>query len=343
MKTTTKFAVAALAAVLALNSYAANPAKAAKSAPTGNADVEIFADQKNSITRFKNLMPPNVKTIACLALGSHPGSKGYHTGIELLRKAGYKVKVMPNAFAKPEKGKTSAPLQGRLSDFYTAWNDPEVDMILCIRGGRGCQEVMQSVDWSKLPRRNDLYVQGYSDVTMILCALLKHGYGYPIAGPMVGGMQGLVADALEDMRKMHHGEQVGPIAVEALVPGDCQGLPLAGLLSRFSWAVNTSDHPPVKGRIIFIESVSSNNDAIRQQFQTLLDAKFFEGAAGVVFCCFTKTGDAKVTDALLREIAPKLGVPVYMGFPFGHRNISRTIDYQRKVVIKNNQVTFPAK
>ena len=97
MKRSIKFVVAALAALLAFPAAAAKPA--VKSAPAGGADVEIFADQKNSITRFKNLMPPNVKTIACLALGSYPGSKGYHTGIELLRKAGYTVKVMPNAFA----------------------------------------------------------------------------------------------------------------------------------------------------------------------------------------------------------------------------------------------------
>jgi hypothetical protein len=87
MKRSIKFVVAALAAILAFPAAAAKPA--VKPAPAGGADVEIFADQKNSITRFKNLMPPNVKTIACLALGSYPGSKGYHTGIELLRKAGF--------------------------------------------------------------------------------------------------------------------------------------------------------------------------------------------------------------------------------------------------------------
>ena len=64
----------------------------------------------------------------------------------------------------------------------------------------------------------------------------------------------------------------------------------------------------------------------------------------MVFCCFTKTGaDQATVDALLKEVAPKLGVPVYMNFPFGHRNISYTIDFSRKAVIKNNTVTFPAK
>ena len=317
------------------------PKKAAKT-KKGNADVELFANQKNKISAYRNLLPPGVKTIACISPGSYPGKVGYKRGIEILRKAGYNVKVLPNAFAKPPKGAKSVPLAQRLSDFLAAWNDPEVDMIYCIRGGWGCAELMQNVNWSKLPRRKNLYVQGYSDVTMILCALQKRGYGYPVAGPMVGAMTGLHPTALADMKAMHNGKAVGPINVIPLVKGDRRGLPLAGLLTRLALAAKGSDRPITKDRIIFIESVSIKVPKIRECMQTLLDEKFFDGAAAVVFCSFIRTGDDKGAEALLKEFAPKLGVPVYMGFPFGHNHRSRTIDFQREVVIKNNQVYFPA-
>ena len=322
--------------LLAINLSAKTPVQAV------NNDVELFKPVKRNAARLKGIMPPNVKTVACISPGSYPGKDGYRHGIELLRAAGYTVKVMPHAFEKPVKGKGSAALKHRLADFYAAWLDKDVDMILCIRGGRGCEELMKSVDWTKLPKRPELYVQGYSDVTMILCALQAKGYGHPIAGPMVGAMTGLNRHALNDMRKMHNHQQVGPFTVEPLVPGDCAGLPIAGLLSRFSWVVKGNMVPSTKGRIIFIESVAATPGEIKEYFQTLLDAKFFDGAAGVVFCCFTRTGNDGAIPDLLKEVAPKIGVPVYMGFPFGHRNISRTIDYQRQVIIRNNKVFFPA-
>ena len=344
MKQLTKTLTLSLVMVLALNCAGAEKKSAAQKAPAASSsDVEIFSGRDNKANILKGILPANVKNIACIASGSYPGAAGYHKGIELLKQAGYNVKVMPHAFEKPAKGQGSAKLEHRVQDFMDAWLDKDIDMILCIRGGRGCGDVMQAIDWSKLPPRPELYVQGYSDVTMILCALQKRNYGHPVAGPMVGAMQGLVPNALKAMRDMHHNKQVGPVKVAPIVKGDCEGLPLAGLLSRFAWVVKTSDRPIVKDRIIFIESVSANIEQIRGHVQTLLDEKFFDGAVGVVFCCFTKTGsDQAAVDALLKEVAPKLGVPVYMNFPFGHRNISYTIDYTRKAVIKNNTVTFPA-
>ena len=306
-------------------------------------DQEIFAERNNSADMLKGILPETVRTIACIAPGSYPGAESYHRGIKLLEQAGYKVKVMPHAFEKPDENQTSTRLESRLKDFYAAWLDPEVDMILCIRGGTGCGELMSKVDWQKLPPRPELYFQGYSDITMILCALLKRNYGHPVAGAMVSSIHGLIPNALAAMRDMHHNHQVGPVDVIPLVPGDCEGLPIAGLLARLSAVVKTADRPEVKDRIIFIESVSATLPEIRQQFQTLLDEKFFDGARGVVFCCFTKTDAAENdVDNLLKELAGEIGLPVYMHFPFGHQNISYTIDFQRKVVIKNNTVTFPA-
>jgi muramoyltetrapeptide carboxypeptidase len=311
-------------------------------APKSTGDAELFTPTEDNVKRCINIMPPGVKTIACIAPGSHPGSKFHKKGIELLRRAGYKVKVMPNAFVRQKK-EPRAPLAGRLSDFYQAWNDPEVDMIFCVRGGRGSEEVMDNIDWKKLKHRPGLYFQGYSDITMILCALLAKGNGHPIAGPMAGAFSGLAPEALEVMKKIHHGQKFGPLKLTPVVPGDCKGLPIAGLLQRFAVVSGKEYCPDRKGKIIFIESVGANPAQIKAQFDTLLKKNFFKGAAGVVFCQFVRCkAPKKEVDALLKETAPKLGVPVYMGFPFGHTSNSYCIDFTRPVEIKNSAITFPA-
>ena len=304
-------------------------------------DAELYQEQSKQETRFANVFPPGVKTIACISPASYPGSKLHRRGLELLKFAGYKVKVLPHAFTLPEPGQTSAPLKGRLEDFYAAWNDPEVDMILCIRGGMGSRELLAALDWHKLKNRKNLYLQGYSDVTQITAAMLAKRYGHPVSGPMSGSMAGLDSESIRAMKAMYHGEQVGPVPVETMIGGDCSGSAFAGLLSRLAMVAQSGYCPSMSGRVIFIEGVGSTPWKMRRDFQTLLDRKFFAGAAGVVFCHFLRCGKEEQVDAVLKEFAPKLGVPVYRGFPFGHSSHSFTIDFRRRVNIKDGKLTFP--
>ena len=305
-------------------------------------DAELYKERSKKEQRFANTFPPGVKTIACISPASYPGSSLHRRGVELLKQAGYKVKVLPHAFTPPEPGKSGAPLKDRLEDFYAAWNDPEVDMILCIRGGRGSADLLAALDWKKLKKRDNLYLQGYSDVTLITAAMLAKGYGRPVAGPMCGSMAGLQQECIDEMKAMHHDEAVGPVPVKKMKGGDCSGLAFTGLLSRLATAAQSDYCPSMAGRIIFIEVVSSTPKKMREDFQTLLDRKFFDGAAGVVFCYFLRSGKPAEMEAAMNEFASKLSVPVYRGFPFGHSSKCYTIDFSRRVEIKDSKVTFLA-
>ena len=305
-------------------------------------DAEIFAEKLTDERRYAEVLPDGVKTVACISPASYPGNPSHRRGVALLKKAGYKVKILPNAFKEPqEPGATGAPLADRLSDFYAAWNDPEVDMILCVRGGRGCEELIANLDWSRLQPRKNLYFQGYSDVTLLTAALLAKGLGHPVAGPMAGSMSGLRAPYIREMKAMYHGESVGPFKLTALVPGDCAGLPLSGLLERLTRVARSDYRPDTTGRIIFIEVVGSKPELIRGHLQELIDRKFFNGAVGVVFGHFIRSGSQAEIDAVLKELAPEFGVPVYAGFPFGHSPECCTIDFRRRLEIKNGELVFP--
>ena len=302
-----------------------------------NTSKNVSRDKK----RFVNVMPENVKTIALIAPGSYPAGANYKQGVKLLREAGYTLLIMPHAFVRQEKI-ARAPLAGRLADFYEAWNNPEVDMILCLRGGLGSEEVLEHIDWSKLKPRPELYFQGFSDITFINCALLGKKLGHPIAGPSVGTLSGLTDDSIAAMRTMHHGEQLGPIQLKTMVPGDCKGLPLAGLLSRFAIIVDKDYCPNTAGRIIFIEGVGIRAQDVKAQLEKLLEKKFFEKAAGVVFCQFIRCNPADEVEKIIDEFAPKIGIPVYKGFPLGHSVKHYAVDLQRPVEINGGKIIFPA-
>ena len=306
-------------------------------------DAELHKETNKDEQRYKGVFPPEVKTIALISPASYPGTAMHKRGVELLRAAGYNIKVGKHAFDKPETGNTSAPLEVRLEDFYAAWNDDEVDMILCIRGGRGSLDLLNALDFSKLKKRDNLRLQGYSDITFIVCAMQGKKFGHPIAGPMSGSMAGLNTDCIEEMRQMHHGLAVGPLKLTPIVPGDCSGLILAGLLQRFSVVWKTQFKPETAGRIIIIEGVKLTPELVKQHLDELINEGFFTQAAGVVFGHFLRSGDKKEIDAILDAAAHRIGKPVYKGFPFGHSSNCYTLDFNRQIVIKDNQATMPGK
>ena len=71
-----------------------------------------------------------------------------------------------------------------------------------------------------------------------------------------------------------------------------------------------------------------------------LDQEYFDAIQFKV--AKKKYYNARKVDAVLEEFAPKFGIPVYRGFPFGHSPQCFTIDFRRPVKIENNAVTFPS-
>ena len=304
-------------------------------------DPEVFGKVNKKVARYVGIMPERVKTIAFISPGSYPGAPHHRQGIELLRQAGYKVKIMPHAFVR-EKNRTSAPVAGKVADFYAAWNDPEVDMIFCIRGGMGSEDLLDNLDWNKLKKRPELYVQGYSDATLIVCALAAKGNGHPIAGVMSGSLTGVTDDTIEAMKKMNHGEELGPIKVQTLVPGDCKGYPVGGSMWKLGRLIGKEYCPDMTNRIIFIESSKITPAKLREKLYELLEKKFFAKASGVVFCQFAGCEPKSELQKVLKEIAPKIGLPVYANYPFGHVPRCYSLDFTRPVEIKDGKVVFPA-
>ena len=312
-------------------------------------DPELVFSRSKVKRDYKNVFP--VKTIAFITPASFPHSKSHRLGVEMLKKH-YKVKVMPHVFLDPAtlkntgenagKSYRALPVEMRLEDFYKAWKDPDVEMIICARGGVGSMQLLEKVDWTKLPKRPELIFMGYSDVTLILCKLLEKGYGRPVAGPMAGSMSGLDPAMITGLKKMLAGEKVGPYKVTPLVKGDRSGKVFAGLLSRFVQAKRNNYLLDTKGKVLFIEGVNRTAKEVKEQLTELKEKKFFDGAAAVVFCQFTRTKEGKKIQNVLKEFAPSLGIPVYTGFPFGHTAKHQAMDLTRTAEIKNNMVTFPA-
>ena len=90
--------------------------------------------------------------------------------------------VVTGEHALLETGRYSGTVEQRLEDLQKAFDDPEVKLILCSRGGYGTVHLIDRIDFSGI-RKNPKWVVGYSDITALHAALQIHGIA-SVHGPM---------------------------------------------------------------------------------------------------------------------------------------------------------------
>ena len=282
-----------------------------------------------------------VRTVALVMPASIYNKKNYGLGKAALEKAGYKVKAMPRM-----NFKTVASVADRVADFEQAWMDPEVDLVLCVRGGVGAEDLLDKIDWAKLRTRKQR-VLGFSNITMLLNAMLKEKAGHPFSGPTLSQLIYARPETLSWLAKALEEEKPMPdVKLTPLRPGACKGLACGGHVAlvlkgiQMGWAADT------KGRIVFLETSIREPSVIRKMLDDVVASGYFNGCAGVVFGELTPGGPdrKKLTGAALsaaraevaqirKDFAAKMTCPVYEGYPYGHVNKSFAIDFLREKTI----------
>lgn len=278
-----------------------------------------------------------IRTVALVMPASIQPKRNFDRGKAALEAAGYKVKVMPRLDFK-----TVAPVADRVADFEQAWMDPEVDLVLCARGGTGAEDLLDKLDWAKLRTRKQR-VLGFSNITMLLNAMLKEKAGHPFSGPTLSQLIYARPETLKWLAKALAEEKPMPdVKLTPLRPGACSGLACGGHISlvlkgvQMGWAADTKD------RIVFLETSIREPSSVRASLDELVKSGYFKGCAGVVFGDLAAGGPnrkklagaelaaARAEMAQIRkDFAAKMTCPVFEGYPYGHISKSFAIDFLR--------------
>ena len=286
---------------------------------------------------FDGLFPPEVKTVALIA----PSSQGdapdkIDQVIRLLEAGGLRVKIMPHARIGEADG-VRPPVEQRVADLEQAWLDPEVDLILCIRGGWGGVEVTEKADWAKLRMaRPDMRLIGFSDITTIHMAMLHEGAGHPLCGPSVRGLINCDQASLEAFRTVVSGGTPEPVKLTVLRPGPISGRILAGHLQRLMVMNRTRFKPDTAGKVIFTECPRLEANEVAEIWKSLLDDGFFKDCAGVIFGRLNGCGERE--KEMIRKCADTLTCPAFCGFPYSHTPSNHMLDLRRDVRVDENGI-----
>ena len=295
---------------------------------------------------FKGCFSETVKTLGVVMPASIPSRRDYLRCKAWFEYAGYRVKE-----ASRLNFREVASVADRVADFEEMWMDPEVDLVIAARGGRGAQDLVDKIDWAKLRARNDQRLLGFSNITWLLNTMLREKAGHPISGPSLTQFRYLKKPSLDWLAGVLGQKPLKAQTLKALKPGAFAGLPCGGHLDILRGMAERKLLPDAKGRVVFLECSVRDPRLVAGYVKKLLDSGWFEGAAGVVFGDITP-GDEKLKplkgaarkaalatlEQMKRDFAAKVGCPVYEGYDYGHVPVSLAIDFHRRVSVSSDGV-----
>jgi muramoyltetrapeptide carboxypeptidase len=269
---------------------------------------------------IKPMAPGATLAIIAPAGPAKPGQLEQVPG--LLAAHGFKAKIFPGCAGPATLGFLAADDSQRLADLHAAFADPEVDAVLCLRGGYGCVRLLDRIDIELLSRHPKLLI-GYSDITALHA--LRDGLGLPgLHAPMPTSdlLHAKAGDAAADLfALLHRGLQRGDV-IAPLMPAHplnqgsaVEGRLIGGNLSLVAALLGTRWALQAEGAILFLEDIGEEPYKVDRMLAQLRLCGVLDAVAGFLIGSFS---DAEAPDAVLADYLQALGKPILAGWPSGH-------------------------
>jgi muramoyltetrapeptide carboxypeptidase len=224
----------------------------------------------------------------------------------------------------------------RAEDFMRTWGDPEVDGVLCLRGGYGSARIVDRLDYAAIAANPKPFI-GFSDITALHLAIGQRANLVTFYGPMVSTLANPRLSAYTRdgfVRAVSGDEPLGAIPpnpddpwVETISGGEAEGELVGGCLQLLANAVGTPDDFDWRGKIVFLEDVNEEPYSVDGNLNQLLRAGKLDGVAGIVIAehegCVPREhrpafpSTLSVEDVIDELIRP-LSVPTIYNLPLGH-------------------------
>ncbi|WP_422776430.1 S66 peptidase family protein [Pseudomonas mediterranea] len=251
--------------------------------------------------------------------------------VQWMRDRGHELRIFPGVYEKD--GYLAGSDDTRLNDLHEAFADPEVNAIICLRGGYGTPRLLDRVDFELL-RRNAKPFVGYSDITALHLAISRYAGFVTFHGPLLnadllGGKEpstvtsffSLLRGQLKAGSMLSHPEAYPLTTVE---PGVAQGRLLGGNLSIIAATMGTPYQIDAEGVILFIEDVNEPLYRIDRLLTQLRLAGTLQKLRGVLVGDVAGV-DGEALNRLLKQTFVPLRIPVLSGWRSGHCDPNLTL------------------
>lgn len=290
-------------------------------------------------------------TIGIIAASCQPEPERLRAGIAVLEEQGFRVKAGERNFEQRPHTPEEDAL--RALELERMFLDPEVDAVLCARGGYGVARLLDYVDWDKLAGVEKPFC-GYSDITTLHGILaryvprLRRAYGPMAACRMVEhrspraqqlysflrgeGLGNVLEDAADEMRVIHGGAAEGPVT--------------GGCLCLVASTLGTPYELDTVGKILILEDINEESRRVDRYLTHLKHAGKLDGVVGVIagqtFCLPDEKDPMGTQDEILLRYLEPLNVPLILDAPIGHVDELLTVPVDTPAVLDADAAGGPS-
>lgn len=242
-----------------------------------------------------------------------------------------------------------------INDFF---KNKEIDAIICMRGGYGCNRLVELVDFQIIKENPKIFI-GYSDITTLHMAINEKTGLVTFHGPMA------VSNFLNGYNEETYRHFIEVLSVpqekrelknfsknlEIINGGKCQGKVVGGNLATLIATLGTEYDLDYNGKILFLEEIGEKTYKIDRFLNQLKKHGVLEKIEGVILGDFRNCPPDSEKDMSLLEVFydyfRDLKKPVVFNFESGHSEPMLTLPLgalceidgdNRKITILENVV-----
>ena len=289
-------------------------------AALGMSACEPKSEGKSTQSQSVKIKPKALKAGDTLGLVA-PASPIYQTSVfdemlENLEGLGFKLKL--GKYVRSQRGYLAGTDEQRARDLMDMFEDPEVDGIMCIRGGWGCNRILPLLDYDII-RNNPKVLCGFSDITSLHMAIYKHSDLITFHGPV--GKSTWNSFTKEAFKQIIWNGETPEFSIPndsentfTVSSGQVEGKMLGGNLSVLVSMLGSEYIPSFEGAILFLEDIGESVYRIDRMLTQLKLAGILDQLNGFVFgkCTYCDAGSNSLTmKQVLDDHVKTLNIPAF--------------------------------
>lgn len=248
-------------------------------------------------------------------------------------------------------------------DAFVSAQNSDVDLIMAVRGGFNCVELLPQIDFSEVKKS----LCGYSDITVLLNALLAKTGKIQFLGPNLKALctdvddytiKNFISVALMNERVMYkpsktyldlhvsNTESFVNSGIKVVNSGVAEGHLVGGNLCSQIMLAGTEYYPVYDNMIVVAEEDdlcgSHTVDMFLRNLWALFNYNFAKNIKGLIIGRFMRNSNVDVEAFVqkLQSFDPLKKIPVVVGFDTGHTLPQMTLPLGQKVIIDTESLSF---
>lgn len=245
-------------------------------------------------------------------------------GIQVLQNLGFEVKVPEEIFKKKRYLAGDDILRANVIN--KLFSDPEIDGIICARGGFGAMRVLNHLNWNTIKQNPKPFI-GFSDNTALLLSIISETGNLVIHGPNVVSFASAPQKNIDSFYRTLMGsfDTLKVVNGKIITSGKCTGVLKGGNLATISHLLGTKFQPDFNGSVLFLEDIGEPAYKIDRMLTQMKMAGLFDGIQGVITGVFKNCDNDKYVEEILFDTFEEYNIPVLSGLDAGHGKVNLSL------------------